>query len=320
MAGWQTIVVEFKAMASPCSLHVSGRDEGAMCDAAHAALDEVRRIEHTYSRYRPDSIVSRINQAAGRTAVDIDDETADLLRFADRLWQQSDGLFDITSGVLRTVWDFKRAVVPSPEALKAALERIGWNKVELTASSVRLAEPGMELDFGGFGKEYAADRAAVVLKTHGIDQALINLGGDLHALRDASNPAPATWTIDIQHPRPPAHAPQASVARLQLSEGGLATSGDYERFFVRDGRRFCHILNPLTGWPISDFQSVSVCAGNTTTAGALATIAMLKGADAAAWLASQEATYLAVTHDGELRSGTPLTAPSPQPTPTEEIP
>lgn len=309
MADWLTIVVEFQAMASPCSLHLGGTDEAAMRHAAQAAIDEVRRIEHTYSRYRPDSIVSRINQAAGRAAVEVDTETADLLAFADQLWQQSDGLFDITSGVLRTVWDFKRAVIPSPEALNGALACIGWSKVERTASSVRLTQPGMELDFGGFGKEYAADRAAVVLKLHGVDQALINLGGDLHALSDPEHPAPSAWTIDIQHPRPPAEAPRASVARLHLTTGGLATSGDYERFFIHAGRRYCHILNPLTGWPVSDFQCVSVRAGNTTTAGALATIAMLKGRDATAWLDAQGASYFAVTHDGTPCAKGPLAQP-----------
>ena len=309
MAEWLTIVVEFQAMASPCCLHLGGTDEAAMRHAAQAAIDEVRRIEHTYSRYRPDSIVSCINRAAGLAAVEVDAETADLLHFADQLWRQSDGLFDITSGVLRTVWDFQRAVIPSPQALNGALARIGWQKVEMTSSSVRLTQPGMELDFGGFGKEYAADRAAVVLKLHGIDHALINLGGDLHALKDAQHPSPAAWTIDIQHPRPPAEAPQASVARLHLDTGGLATSGDYERFFIHAGRRYCHILNPLTGWPVSDFQCVSVRAGNTTTAGALATIAMLKGNAATAWLDAQGATYFAVTNDGQSCASGPLTRP-----------
>jgi FAD:protein FMN transferase len=300
-----TLVVEFQAMASPCSLQLVGDDDEAMSAAAEAAMGEVRRIEHKYSRYRTDSIVSRINQAAGGDTVEVDPETSSLLHFADQLWQQSEGLFDITSGVLRTAWDFKRATVPSPEILASALGRIGWSKVEMTASTFRLAQKGMEIDLGGFGKEYAADRAAAILKEHGVRQALVNLGGDLHALADPAM-QPHTWTVAIQHPRPPEHDPLATTAALQLSHGGLATSGDYERFFELKGKRYCHILNPITGWPVAHFQSVSVVANNTTTAGALATIAMLKGAAATDWLDKQGASYFAINKQGDHCTNGPL--------------
>ena len=294
-----TLIVEFQAMASPCSLQLVGGSDAAMSAAADAAMQEVHRIEHKYSRYRSDSIISRINRAAGLQAIEIDAETAGLLQFADQLWRLSDGLFDITSGVLRTVWDFKKARLPSPAALAQALARIGWDKVVLTPNAVQLLEKDMELDFGGFGKEYAADRAAAVIKSHGVQHALINLGGDLHALRDPSLIDATPWNVAIQHPRPPAGQPLTNVAGLQLAEGGLATSGDYERFFIRDGQRYCHILNPITGWPVAHFQSVSVVAPNATTAGALATIAMLKGASATQWLDAQGAAYLAINDEGE---------------------
>jgi FAD:protein FMN transferase len=316
-----TLVVEFQAMSSPCSLHIVGNDDAAMRAAATAAMQEVHRIELKYSRYRPDSIVSRINQSAGHPApVDVDEETAGLLAFADQLWQHSDGLFDITSGVLRTVWDFKNGKVPTPEALFIALNRVGWDKVALTPTSVRLTQPGMELDFGGFGKEYAADRAAAVLRQHRVQQALVNLGGDLHALRNPHCAEHPAWNVAIQHPRPPAEHPQAKVATIQLAQGGMATSGDYERFFESDGQRYCHILNPITGWPVVDFQSVTVIAENTTTAGALATIAMLKGSPATDWLGSQHAAYLAVNRHGQLQSTTPAKLdPTPLP-PLETTP
>ena len=300
-----TLVVEFHAMASPCSLHIVGKDDAAMSAAADAALREVQRIELKYSRYRSDSIVSRINQAAGQHPVEIDAETHGLLAFADQLWQQSEGLFDISSGVLRTVWDFKRGKLPTPEAMFAALTRIGWDKVALTPGSVMLTETGMEIDFGGFGKEYAADRAAAVLKQHGVEQALVNLGGDLHALSNPNHPEHPPWTVSIQHPRPPANQPLASLATLQLAQGGMATSGDYERYFVANGKRYCHILNPITGWPVADFQSVTVFAENTTAAGAIATIAMLQGAAATPWLKAQNASFLAVDSQGQLQTATP---------------
>lgn len=312
MRPWTALSFDFTAMASPCSLQLDGQDEGVMRRAAAAAIAEVQRIEHKFSRYRADSVISRINRAAGGDAVGVDDETRDLLDFSESLWALSGGLFDITSGVLRRAWDFKNAVVPEQAALDDLLTRVGWQQVTRIGNQVRLTQPGMELDFGGFGKEYAADRAAAVLLSHGITHALVNLGGDLHALGERGLPElqGAPWQIEIQHPRPDAATPEQSLAVLALARGGLATSGDYERFFIHEGTRYCHVLNPHTGWPVAHWQSVSVLAANTTTAGALSTIAMLKGADAPAWLASQGVRYLAVQHDGQvLRSSTAAPAP-----------
>jgi FAD:protein FMN transferase len=304
MGHWHTLRFDFTAMASPCSLQMDGQDERAMQQAANAAIAEVRRIEHKFSRYREDSIISRINQAAGLAPVAVDAETADLLAFADQLWTLSDGLFDITSGVLRHAWDFKTAQLPQPARLQSLLRRVGWHKVERESHEdrphVRLQDKGMELDFGGFGKEYATDRAAAILQQQGFNHALVNLGGDLHALGGRGLPEVAgkPWRIDIQHPRPDVAQPDAPLVMLPLTRGGLATSGDYERFFIHDGQRYCHILNPQTGWPVAQLQSVSVLAASTTAAGALSTIAMLKGEQAPAWLEAQQARFLAVQHDG----------------------
>lgn len=298
-----TLRFEFQAMASPCSLQLDGRSERAMRQAAQEVIAEVRRIEQKFSRYRAASVVSRINGAAGQAAAEVDAETAGLLDFAAQLWQVSDGLFDITSGVLRRAWDFQRAVPPEPQAVQALLPLVAWQQVERSGVGgcrVRLARPGMELDFGGFGKEYAADRAAAVLQRHGMTHALLNLGGDLHALGGRGLPQQqgGPWQIAIQHPRPGPEQPQATLALLPLARGGLATSGDYERFFIHEGRRYCHILDPRTGWPVSHWRSVSVLAANTTSAGALSTIAMLKADGALPWLQAQGVRYLAMDQSG----------------------
>jgi thiamine biosynthesis lipoprotein len=315
MARWRTLQFDFTAMASPCSVQLDGVDERAMRMAAHAAIAEVQRIEHKYSRYRADSVVCRINANAGQAPILVDSETFSLLQFADKLWSQSDGLFDITSGVLRRAWDFKTAQLPTQGALDALLPLVGWNHVALHADStpalgggVRLRQPGMELDFGGFGKEYAADRAAAVLMGHGLRHALVNLGGDLHALDSRGLPdlAGQPWHIAITHPRPKDGT--TVLARQALAAGGLATSGDYERFFIRDGQRYCHVLNPTTGWPVTDWQSVSILAPTTTAAGALSTIAMLKGKQAPEWLDAQGAHYLMADHNGGLFQSPPSTS------------
>ena len=300
MSRWRTLHFEFGAMASSCSLQLDGKDERVMRRAASEAIAEVHRIESKFSRYLDSSVVSRINRNAGLASIEVDPETDGLLDFAEQLWKLSDGLFDITSGVLRRAWDFKNAIVPEGDELQPLLELVGWSEVERQGNRVRLAVHGMELDFGGFGKEYAADRAAAILLGHGIEHALVNLGGDLHALgaRGVPEQNGSPWHIGIQHPRPQPAQPFEDIAMLALARGGLATSGDYERFFVKDGHRYCHILNPLTGWPVTYWQSISVLAANTTAAGALSTIAMLKGPDALKWLDDQEARFLAVAQDG----------------------
>lgn len=302
MSRWRALRFDFSAMASPCSLLLDGQNERVMRRAAKAAITEVQRIEHKFSRYRDSSIVSRINQAAGLAAIPVDAETMGLLDFAQALFVQSEGLFDITSGVLQRAWDFKNATLPQEGQLQALLPLVGLQQLERYGHQVRLAQKGMALDFGGFGKEYAADRAAAVLQSHGLEHALVNLGGDLHALGGRGLPElqGAAWQIDMANPRPDAASAAKTLATLALARGGLATSGDYERFFIQDGVRYCHVLNPHTGWPVSHWQSISVLASNTTTAGAATTIAMLKGPNAVAWLQSQNLRYLAVQHDGQV--------------------
>lgn len=256
-------------------------------EAAFAlAAAELKRIEALWSRYRPDSIVSRINAAAGGTAVAVDDETALLLDYAAQAWQVSGGLFDITSGVLRQVWRFTDGRAPAAEAIAACLPRIGWGKVEWNKPHFRLPVAGMEIDFGGLGKEYAADRIATLWRAQGI-AGLINLGGDIVATGTAGH---EPWRIGIQHPRRPGEL----AAVLPLVAGALATSGDYERCLIVDGRRYCHVLNPFTGWPAGELASVSVIAPSCLVAGTLATSAMLKGTADAAWLAGQGVQHLVI--------------------------
>ncbi len=299
--------VQFVAMASDCEVRLAGVAAARAQTLAALAIAEVQRIETKYSRYRTDSVVSRINVASGNGAsIGIDAETAQLLAFATQLFALSDGLFDATSGVLRQVWDFKTGRKPSPAQLKAVLPRIGWSHVQWNEQTARLMQPGMELDFGGFGKEYAADRAATLLAEEGVQHGLVNLGGDIRVIGPQADGSP--WLMGIRDPREAREARKARAARpegaviasIPISAGALATSGDYERFFIADGERFCHILNPKTGWPAQHWQSISVIAPICVAAGAMATTAMLKGPDALAFLQGQDVSYLAIDADGQI--------------------
>ncbi len=287
--------IPFAAMASQCEIVLAAPDLASAEALAAAASAEVLRIEHKYSRYRPDSIVSRINAAAGGPPVPCDEETLALLQYAEQLYRSSDGLFDLTSGVLRTVWDFRQGRLPEPAALADCLQSIGWSQVRRAHDSIALPRAGMQLDFGGFGKEYAADRAAEVLRQRGLQHGYVNLAGDIRVL--GPHPAGRPWQIGIQDPR----LRNRLVASIPIAQGALTTSGDYERYFERDGQRYCHILDPRDGQPVRYWRSVTVLAPLTIVAGGVSTIAMLKQQAGLDYLDACGYSYLAIDQHGQIR-------------------
>jgi len=273
-------------MANPCEVLVETGDHDEAFRVVERVEAEARRIEAKFSRYLENNLVHRINTAAGR-AVDIDEETARLLDFADELYRLSDGKFDVTSGVLGRAWRFDGSGrVPSPNKIDALRKRVGWDRVQWDGSRLRM-EPGMQLDFGGLGKEYAVDRAAALAEDEAGRSALVNFGGDLAVVRPREDLTP--WRVGTEgEPGNPDHASTDWTVRT----GALATSGDTRRDLLKDGVRYGHILDPKTGYPVEGApRSVTVLAGACTQAGMLATLAMLKGPSAAAFLEDQEVEY-----------------------------
>ncbi|MDM4772360.1 FAD:protein FMN transferase [Solimonas sp. SE-A11] len=296
----------FLAMGGPCSLQLFAPDDHSLRRAAAAAQAEVQRIEAKYSRYRDDSVVSRINASAGNAqGIEVDPETAALLDYAAAAHEQSDGLFDATSGVLRRAWDFKARKLPQQSQLDALLPLVGWDKLQWQRPRLVLPLKGMELDFGGFGKEYAADRAAAALIASGVSDALVELGGDIRVLGPQPDGKP--WRVGIRHPR----APDLPVAGVELRGGAIASSGDYERYFELGGRRYSHILDPRSGWPIEGLASVSVLAEQCLVAGTATTIAMLKGAQGRQWLEELGLPWMTVDAGGQVEGSIATAAPEP---------
>lgn len=292
----QHLKVTFRAMGGNGELTIAAPEPPEAKQAIEAAINEVQRIEAKYSRYQKDSWVSRANQAAGSGQwLAFDAETGALLDRADQLYQISGGRFDITSGILRKVWSFDQATpqLPSPQALNQVLPHIAWPRVEISQARLRLPAH-TEIDFGGFGKEYAADQAAEVLKAHGIAHGLVNLAGDVRII--GPQPNGSSWGVGVQSPRKPGEL----LATIPLSAGGFATSGDYERFFDLDGRRYCHILNPLTGYPVTYWQSVSIAGPDALTAGSYATLAMLLEADGLDFLRASGLKFLAINQSHQI--------------------
>lgn len=271
-------------MASPCEVHVAHADRDTAQRALELVAAETRRIEAKFSRYRDDNVVHAINTADGRP-VTVDDETARLIDYAAELFELSDGMFDVTSGVLRRVWKFDGSDrIPRPEAVAALLPIVGWKKVRWHSPEITLL-PGMQLDFGGIGKEYAVDCAASLVRPI-TTRCLLNFGGDLLALGPSADDRP--WRVGIEALNDSTQA----VKQIDLSAGALATSGDARRFLLRKGKRYSHILNPKTGWPVPNApRSVTVAAPTCTHAGMLATFALLRGADAEAFLDAQGVQY-----------------------------
>ena len=303
-AAWR---VRFSAMASPCELLVDGGPREHARELGRIVAAEARRIETKYSRYLEGSVVQRINSAGG-APVELDAETVALLGFAAECHAASGGRFDVTSGVLREAWRFDGSErVPTRRAVAALLPRIGWHRASLRASpggthgGATFALPaGMQIDFGGIGKEYAVDRAVALAAGLASRPFLVNFGGDLAA---SGPPAGGAWHVGVERP---GEAPWT----LALRRGAVATSGDARRHVLRDGVRLGHVLDPRTGWPVADApNSVTVLAPTCSAAGVLATLALLHGAGAEDFLAGQEIDGRAVRwrceRDGGFRSGGP---------------
>lgn len=278
----------FEAMASDCELVLEGLDRAVAKGVCEGIVSEVWRIEAKYSRYRKGNLIDEINQ--GERKVAIDAETAALFHFAEQCYQISDGLFDITSGVLRKIWRFDGGSdIPTKEQRNAVKNLIGWDKVERTATSIKLPK-GMEIDLGGIGKEYAVDRALLIavqaLSDRTRQSVLINLGGDLAAT--GRRPSGKPWVVGVES----ASRNQTAVASAELCSGAIATSGNANRYVIYLGKKLSHILNPRTCWPVEGAPSaVSVAAPSCLHAGMISTISMLQGANAERFLKSESIQY-----------------------------
>lgn len=272
-------------MASPCEVLIETDDQDQAQSLIEKAAAEIWRIEAKFSRYRQDNIVNQINSAQGK-AIEIDAETGRLLDFADQCFQISEGLFDVTSGLLRKAWTFDGSDnIPPQSKIDELLPNIGWEKSNWQPPYFTMPAE-MQIDFGGIGKEYAVDKVLGEICGDNDLAILVNFGGDLHANKPRKNAQP--WFTGIDNPA----RPGAAFDTLQLFRGALATSGDAFRYLQKDGIRYSHVLDPRTGWPVPQApRSVTVLAENCIEAGILSTLALLHGSDAEAFLENQDVKF-----------------------------
>tara|TARA_Y100000588_G_scaffold154349_2_gene168478 strand:- start:4507 stop:5472 length:966 start_codon:yes stop_codon:yes gene_type:complete len=266
--------INFKAMGCPCEIQFRCNNPQTAEQFRTAALDWVNAFEQKYTRFKEDSLVSEINRQAGKNWVELDAEAEALFDLCNQFHFITQELFDPTTLPISKIWDYKATVprIPSQEEIEAAKRLVGWNKVEREPGRIRLTKPGMGIDLGGIGKEYAVDRVSLIAKDFGLENVLINFGGDVAAL--GSPPQYTHWHVGIEDPGKPG----TCWGSLALQDLCVAGSGDYRRFFEIDGKRYGHMVDHRKGYPIANkVRHTTIVSRTCTEAGILATAACLLG-------------------------------------------
>jgi len=257
-------------MGTVVEISVFGADSGRMEKAVSDAFVEMARIERLMQPAGEGSDVARLSAAT--VGVAVAPETAEVMALGLQVAQASGGAFDMGMGRLKALWGVETDSprVPVPDLISRALVGVGPEDLRLVGLRVEKADPALAVDLGAIAKGYAVDRAAGVLRRAGIESAAINAGGDILLIGERDG---RPWRIGVQHPR----NPDRQLATLELAGAAVVTSGDYERFFERDGVRYHHIFDPRTGYPAGRCQSVTVVAPSAALADALSTAVFVLG-------------------------------------------
>jgi thiamine biosynthesis lipoprotein len=250
-------------------------DKEAGEKAIEDAFSRIAEIEKRMSNFLPSSELSRVNEKAGEMEVKLSLELSFLIERGLLISEETEGAFDLTVSPLLRLWGFYRhqGRIPKEEEIRDALTKTGWEKLIYNPKekTIRFREKGMALDSGGIAKGYAVDQAIAALKKHGINRALVNAGGDIYALgggRDNNS-----WLIGIAHPRDEGNI----IGRIRVRDKAVVTSGSYQNYFEIGGKRYCHIIDPRTGYPVTGMASVTIIADDVMIADALATAVFVSG-------------------------------------------
>lgn len=268
-------------------------------ESLEAVRNESQRLERLLSRFLPESEISRINRSAGIKCENVSPETYEILSYAMECSFISQGLFDITIGPLVDLWDYKHALEPPVNTrIEMILPLVNYKELELDAvhKTAGLKKSGQSVDLGGIGKGFASDRFMEIFKEYGVTSAFSNIGGNVSTLGNKPDGSP--WLVGIRHPRL-----NGLLGAITVTGKAVVTSGDYERYFIdKEGRRFHHILNPITGYPAeSGLVSVTVVAGSAMTADALSTAIFVAGLEKGTALIKKYPGAEAVLVDEKLR-------------------
>lgn len=267
---FMSTTVQIKVSLSP------GDDENKVRAAINKAFEEIKRIEDVYSVYNPESEISKINRLRKNERLQIPDGVFNLLHKTLHYSEKTQGAFDITVKPLIDLWKKASAAknIPDEYELKRALEHVGYKNVVLdeVARTIYFKKDGMSVDLGGAAKGYATDRAVTILRDNGIDNALVTSGGDMYCLGRRSGRQ--LWRVGVRHPRDK----DKTFIDISLEDRAISTSGDYERYYTVGQKRYSHIIDPRTGYPLRDYViSASVISSDSTTSDILATAMCVLG-------------------------------------------
>jgi len=264
----------FNAMGTVCRVCLVEPTRQAANAYLNQSLNWVADFESRYSRFLNDSLVSFINTAAGKTWVEVDEETDRLFNLCNDLFFLTDGAFDPTALPLIRLWNWKAnpPMVPDDDAIHAARELTGWKKIQRRRGAIFLPQAGMCLDLGGIGKEYAVDMVMALAAEYGVEHVLVDFGQDIRAR--GHPPGRPAWHIGLENPQNPG----TCWSNVAVIDRAIASSGDYLRHFIHGGKRYGHILDPRTGYPVQNgCLAVNVVASTCTIAGILSTTAFILG-------------------------------------------
>ncbi|MDP9955425.1 thiamine biosynthesis lipoprotein [Epilithonimonas hungarica] len=275
-----------KLMGNAFEITVVDRDEISANRHIDAAIDEIRRIERLLTTFNDESQTNLINRNAGIQPVKVDAEIFDLIERSIKISKITDGYFDISyGGIDKSFWNFDRDMqqLPDPELIKDHLKLVNYQNIILDSANqtVFLKEQGMRIGFGGIGKGYAAEMAKRLLRQRGVVSGIVNASGDLTTWGNQADGKP--WTVGIADPD---HSKQP-FSYMNITDMAVATSGNYEKFVVINGKKYSHTINPKTGMPVSGVKSVTVFCPNAEIADAMATPVSIMGIDAALNMVNQ---------------------------------
>ena len=267
-------------MGTLVEIGLTGEDEETLREAAKNGFLEIERLEEMMSHHSRDGELSQINRYSGIKGVNVSPELLEVIEASMRFSEFSHGSFDITMGALRRIWDFDGIThgtmpIPSPRMVRKLLPLIDYRQISVDGreSTVRLNKPGMMINLGGIAKGYIVKRAVEAIKKRGIKRGIVRAGGDMVVFQGPKDPP---FRVGIQHPRKRGKL----LGTIQVSNSAIATSGDYERSFIKDGIRYHHIIDPTTGFPAYRCQAVTIVAKDAMTADALSTAVFVTGIDA----------------------------------------
>ncbi|KUJ53513.1 FAD:protein FMN transferase [Chryseobacterium sp. JAH] len=275
-----------KLMGNAFEITVVNDDEKTAQQHIDAAIEEIRRIEKLLTTFSEESQTNLINQNAGIQPVKVDSEVFELIERSLRISQITDGYFDISyGGIDKSFWNFDREMkqLPYPELIKDHLKLVNYQNIILNRDNqtVFLKEKGMRISFGGIGKGYAAEMAKRLLQKRGVVSGIVNASGDLTTWGNQADGKP--WTVGIADPE----NAQQPFSYMNITDMAIATSGNYEKFVIINGKKYSHTINPKTGMPVSGVKSVTIFCPNAEIADAMATPVSIMGIDSALNMVNQ---------------------------------